>query len=226
MNKLKSSHVMIASTLSIAFWVPQVQAAVFTRNYTFTLDNSQIEDNTLPFNDVWESGNIDIGEIISLDPGDSFVANIKFADRGHLMLDDGFFNGNESIKIKVDGEGGVGGAPNNRADYSFLFTGVHGGPFLENPIDGQLTINALNGNVDFNRNINLINGGTVKFHDLHLTLTNRAPNRWSFDKFGVGVDADTITIGVWVPEPSGILGTLSALGIGAIMRRKQLTRRV
>jgi hypothetical protein len=131
-------------------------------------------------------------EIITLPTDTSLQLNLTFDKL--LEMDDGFFNGDESIHIDVQGVGGVGGAPNNKANFEFLFTGVEGGPLLTNPVKGTVTIGALNGHVDFDQSVDLINGGKVTFKDLHLTLTNKNTNDWNIGKVGVGVDADEIRI--------------------------------
>jgi hypothetical protein len=181
-------------------------------NIDLDLENSQIVDNWFS-NDTWYSELLDLGEVVILEPNQSVTVNITFKDGKCVRINDGYFNGDESIRIVVDGEGGTGGAPNNKADFSFQFTGVTG-TLLTNPITqvdlGQITINPLNGNVDFDKSIDLINGGILTFKDLHLTITNRNVNNWQFDKVGVGVDGDDVSV---CPEPS----TIALLLFGGIV---------
>ncbi|RME65842.1 MAG: hypothetical protein D6782_05430, partial [Alphaproteobacteria bacterium] len=168
-------------------------AAIVMKNINLALDPAQIEDNTFS-NDVWRTPVLDVqmpGPVL-LNTGDMLVVWIKFKDMMHVQLDDGFFNGDESVKIEVGGVGGVGGFPNNLFDWEITFTGVHGA-LLVNPVTGSGTMNALNGNASIDQDVDLINGGILQFHDIHLKLTNRNPNLWSIGSVQVGVDADDIT---------------------------------
>lgn len=187
--------------------------ATVTKNNNLTLADSQISHNTFS-NDVWNSGLIDVG-LVTLMTNDSLQLNITFDKK--LELDDGFFNGNESIHIDVQGVGGVGGAPNNKADFTFEFTGVDGN-ILVNPVTGTAGQVALNGNVNHDQDVDLINGGKMTFTDVHLKLTNKNPNNWSIGKVGVGVDADDVNVRnvnpVPVPPALPLLGgALTALGL-------------
>ena len=213
-------HLSLGEVSCFAYFIAAVHSpalgSTFTENANLALRNNQIEDNTFS-NDVWRSGLLDLGKIITLEPDDVFQFNITFDAR--LQLSDGSVNGDESIHIVVDGEGGVGGAPDNKADFEFLFTGAQGGPFLVNPVTGTVTQNGLNGNVNHAQDIDLINGGTVTFTDLHLKLTNKNSTNWSFDKVNVGVDSDNISV---IPVPAGLSLLASALAALALLKRGRL----
>ncbi len=215
-------YVIAGAAISSIVYSGQTLAANLTKDVRVSLDPNQIMQNTFS-NDVWMY-NVDLEDIIILSPNKSYTINITFADMMHLELDDGFFDGNESIKIFVDGSAGTGGVPNNQADYEFLFTGVGGTKLEVNPVKGNATIGALNGDLAVDRDINLIKGGKMYFHDLHIKLTNRNVNPWAFDKIKVGVDADEIQIGMWtkVPEPTSTLSllALSTLGAASTLKRK------
>lgn len=188
---------------------------------TLVLSDSQISGNG-PSNDTWLSGWLNLDDVVSLYPNTSTTINVTFADGGYVQIDDGFFDGSESIHIGVDGEGGTGAAPNNKADFSLLFTGVEGG-LLKNPITsadlGQITINPINGNASFDKSVNLISGGVLRFRDIHLTITNRNVNIWQFDKISIGVDGDKVT---QVPEPASYAMLLVGLGVILALHRRRL----
>ena len=197
------------------------QATTITNNFTVTPGPGQIIDNTLPNNDVWLTPWLDTTpSIVELFSNDTYIANIVL--NGTVTADDGYFNGMESIHIGVDGEGGVGGAPNNKADYKFWFTGVTGNLLTgtqANPITGQLTVGALNGNVNFDLDVDLINGGSFSFSDIHFELTYTGPNKWQFDKIQAGADADVMTA---VPEPAtSILLGFGLLGLVGLRSRNK-----
>jgi hypothetical protein len=207
----------------VLFACNNASAETFDFIIPLNIEQTQLDNNI--GNDTWFSGPLSLDEVVQLQPNDSVTINIPFTGGGFVKIDDGFFNGDESIKITVDGEGGTGGFPDNKADFSYLFTGVEG-EVLKNPITqadlGQITINPINGNVEFDKSIDLINGGTLKFSDIHLTLTNRNVNAWQFDKIGVGVDGDDVTIrkSVSAPEPSTIALLLSG-GIFLLVKRSR-----
>ena len=164
------------------------------RTHNVKLDESQITRNSV-YNDVWMSP--PFSELITLENGDTFVLDVIFTDNEKVEMVDNGISDNESIKISVDGEGGVGGAPDNQADYSFYFTHIDGDMETgteEDPITGTQNINPINGNFGVDRSIELFSCKRVTFGDIHVELTNRAPNNWSFDRVSVGVDADNVNI--------------------------------
>lgn len=158
----------------------------------FALKDSQINHKTFS-NDKWNSGLIDLDGIYTLKTGATFQLILAF-DKG-LKLDDGFFDGNESFHLDVQGVGGVGGAPNNKADFVLRLPQSFGGPLLFNPTHtGTVGQNALNGEVDFDESFNMILGGDVTLTHVNLKLTNKNPNDWNIGKIGVGFDADDIKV--------------------------------
>ncbi|WP_416398921.1 hypothetical protein [Allohahella sp. A8] len=190
---------------------PQAGAMVITENFSLKLDSSQISKGI--FDDEWNSGTIKTeAEPVLLARGDSYTANITFEGMQHIELNDGFFNGDESFLIEIDGL--VGGANNSDgpADYLLQFTGVHHGPLLKNPLSGSSTLGLATGNMRLAEDVDLIDGGKVQFHDLHLTVTNQGFNAWAFDGFRLGVGADVVSIGDWkVPAPGSAALLLAGL---------------
>lgn len=80
-----------------------------TNHFSVPLGSDQVAHNTFS-NDVWTSPWLETDPaIVSLHPNETYIANIDL--EGRVTIDDGFFNGDESIHIGVDGEGGVGAAP-------------------------------------------------------------------------------------------------------------------
>jgi hypothetical protein len=192
------------------------QAANFTNDFNVTVAPGQFENNIL--NDVWRSPKFDTDpNPINLGVGDVYQAN--FTLDKPIKLDDGFFNGNESIKFFL--RGGPAGAGIKIFDYEFLFTGVEGGTLLVNPVKGRVTTALLNPNVDLSQDIDLINGGQVTFKDIHLKLTG-VQGIYTFDQVSVGVDADDVVPVPPVPEPSSILSLLAlgTLGAASTLKRK------
>jgi len=147
-----------------------------------------IDDNSV-FNDVWSSGLISLSDIILLYPGETYTANLNISP--DVSLDDGSLNGNESIKLFVQGAASpLGGFDNNGVNYSLQFTDVGGEPLLVNPVTGTVSWN-LDGSVNVDRDIDLINGGKVAIGGIQLTLTNVHPtNVWAFSGLSVGLDAN------------------------------------
>ena len=157
-----------------------------------------IDDNSV-FNDVWSSGLISLSDIILLYPGETYTANLNISP--DVSLDDGSLNGNESIKLFVQGAASpLGGFDNNGVNYSLQFTDVGGEPLLVNPVTGTVSWN-LDGSVNVDRDIDLINGGKVAIGGIQLTLTNVHPtNVWAFSGLSVGLDADDMAFtGPWWP---------------------------
>lgn len=227
-NGIKNVFSVLAAVLVTSCSAFPSYAVDVTKNVNLKLKDSQIEHGIFS-NDIWRTGYLDLGDPVLLGKGESLIINWTFD--GSVDLDDGFFNGNESIHIKVVGAAGPGAGFNNKGvDYELEFTGVEGGPFLPdgNKVKGNTSWVPTNGNVNLARDIDLINGGKVSFKDLHLKLTNVEPNGsvWALGKVSVGVDADDITVTVPpkpVPEPSSML--MGLLGIGSILglRRKPMT---
>lgn len=221
MNKhLKSSGSVVWCVIAAGMVSLDAHAATVTKNADLNLADGQISHKTLS-NDVWNSGLIDVG-LVTLATNDSLQFNLTFDKK--LELDDGFFNGNESIHIDVQGVGGVGGAPNNKADFEFAFTGVDGA-ILVNPVKGTAGQNALNGNVNHDQDVDLIKGGKMTFTDVHLKLTNKNPNNWSIGKVGLGVDADDVNVRnvvnpVPLPPALPLMGAAVA-ALGLLGRRKK-----
>jgi hypothetical protein len=211
--------IMLTVILGISTFL---QAATTTNNFTVTPGAGQITKNTV-YNDVWMSPWLNTTpSIIELFKNDTYIANVTL--NGKVTMDDGYFNGDESIHIGVDGEGGVGGAPDNKADYKFWFTGVEGTISKgteANPITGQLTIGALDGNVDFTQYLDLMDGGNFSFSDIHFEITYTGPNKWQFDKIQVGSDADVVS--AVAPEPTTMLlfgfGFLGLLGVAGLKKK-------
>lgn len=169
-------------------------AKTIRRTQNVKLKKSQITRNSIS-NDVWMSPAF--SELITLETGDTFALDVIFKDNETVEMVDNGISDNESIKISVDGEGGVGGAPDNQADYSFYFTHVEGDLLTgteRDPITGTENITATNGNFEVDRSIELFTTKAVTFGDIHVELTNQDPNNWSFDKVSVGVDADNVNI--------------------------------
>lgn len=148
-----------------------------------------IDDNSV-FNDVWSSGLISLSDIILLYPGETYTANLNISP--DVSLDDGSLNGNESIKLFVQGAASpLGGFDNNGVNYSLQFTDVGGEPLLVNPVTGTVSWNPIGGSVNVSQDIDLINGGKVDIGGIQLTLTNVHPtNVWAFSGLSVGLDAD------------------------------------
>lgn len=193
MNKhLELGSCVALCVLMVGFVVHHASAATITRNSNLTLEDSQISHSRVR-NDVWNSGLIDIG-LVTLATNDSLTLNINFNNRAKVKLDDGFFNNDEGIHIDVKGAGGVGGAPNNKADFSFQFLPKTLAYILVNPVTGTVGQNALTASVDYNQDVDLVNRGWLFFSGVSLTLTNKNPNNWSFGDVGVRVDADDVTI--------------------------------
>ena len=189
------------------------QAANFTNDFNVTVAPGQFENNIL--NDVWRSPKFDTNpNPINLGVGDVYQAN--FTLDKPIKLDDGFFNGNESIKFFL--RGGPAGGGVKKFDYEFLFTDVKGGPLLVNPVKGRVTTALLNPDVDLSQDIDLINGGQVTFKGIQLKLTG-VQGVYTFDQVSVGVDADDV---VPVPEPTSILSLLAlgTLGAASTLKRK------
>ena len=196
---------IVGGTFIGAVFAP-AQSKTVVNNFAITVDSSQFEDNTFS-NDVWRSPTFEVPNAGVLKPGEVYQAN--FTLDTPIKLDDGFFNGDESIKFLLKG------AFAGSFDYEFLFTDVNGGPPLVNPIKGNVIRNDRDVNID--RDIDLIDGGSFTFKDIHLKLTG-VQGIYSFTEISVGVDADDVEP---VPEPLTILGSVAALGFGAYAERKR-----
>lgn len=182
-----------------------------------TLDPSQISDNTFS-NDVWCSpwmagptdGFIDVGETYTLD--------ITFSDGKVLCLDDGYFNGDESIHFEVKGGTGFGVSVRT-FDWVFDISG-NGGPLTNNPVSGSGNF-GLNGDASHDQDVDLINGGSLGVNRIRLSLTNTGDAPWSIAEVRVCLDADDIAI---CPEPSMmVIGSI--LGVGGLFAKRRMKKR-
>lgn len=207
---------LLATVLTVVFLAGASQNAYsvdVTKNFNINLDDSQIV-HSIFFNDVWLSPALDLGGVELIGPGDSLILNLNFDKK--LKLNDGFFNGNESLKVGVISAAIPGGAPRT-VDIEFTFTGVMGGPLLNNPVTFTNVPYNIAGHLNFDQSVDLINGGMVSFGDLHVKITNNNTNTWAVTGAQVGVDADTVSV---VPEPSTYLLMGTGLAMICFLRKR------
>ena len=229
-SSLDTSHV--SRSIALVLWtllptlIPPVYADTITAEILLNSKRSQVTTGLGALNDEWIS---DSAELIDsetrrsplLHPDDTLVINVTLDDA--VTIDDGFFNGDESIYLQITSEGGFGGGlDNNAIDFSYAFAGTPVGGTVPATTTGNADLNPSIGKLEMHLAQDLIKGGSATFSGLIITLHNvHSLNTWEPFAIKVGVDADSVS----VPESHSVVLMLIGLSAALFRRHHQTSKR-